>query len=666
MPLRVLPVLLSLISLTACIPPGNESTAPDVPIDLADPLTQRIYDLQNERNFDSLLVYLADERPTVRYLAARAFGSFPTLDARVLDSLLSVLNDPSPAVRTQAAYALGQSGEKSVVTRLVASFDPSGKQPQFNAAVLQAAGKLADAETARNLASISTYTAEDTTLMAGRAWAIYYAALGGNRSPQSDAEMLELVTDASLAREIRYPAAFYLYRIDFPVDSLREPDLRAALRRTKDPVLAMGLIRTLGRSGLGPARVALLRRLEQRGDWRERVEVIRAFAGYDYAAVRESVIEALRDPHPLVALTAADFLLAHGIEADAPLYLQLAEDPLPNPVLIRLYRAANRHLSPYLTDYRERIVGELRNVHDTSTEPYERADVLRALSESPWMFRVIYTYFGATDSPVERTAAAEALQLISGRQDFEAVFRASSGRVRGELSEYFKAMITTREEGPAYHSAQALVEQTEAYRAAYATLSWLDSALLSFELPRQLETYREVSKAASALNGDNLPAASAPPTAVRAIDWDLLAGAAEKQAVITTAEGEIVLELYPEAAPATVSSFLELIGRGYYDGRAFHRVVPNFVAQGGGPRGDGFGSEDFIVRTETPMLHWDRVGLVGMASAGKDTEGVQFFITHSPTPHLDGKYTIFAGVIEGQEVVDRLVPGSKIIRITTR
>ena len=120
--------------------------------------------------------------------------------------------------------------------------------------------------------------------------------------------------------------------------------------------------------------------------------------------------------------------------------------------------------------------------------------------------------------------------------------------------------------------------------------------------------------------------------------------------------------MWPEAAPATVTNFLELVESGYYDGKVFHRVVPNFVAQGGGPRGDGFGSEDYIVRTETPMLHWDRAGLVGMASAGRDTEGVQFFITHCPTPHLDGNYTIFAEVIDGQAAVDRLVPGSRILR----
>ncbi|OAV45848.1 hypothetical protein A3850_007890 [Lewinella sp. 4G2] len=124
--------------------------------------------------------------------------------------------------------------------------------------------------------------------------------------------------------------------------------------------------------------------------------------------------------------------------------------------------------------------------------------------------------------------------------------------------------------------------------------------------------------------------------------------------------------MLPDIAPASVSNFLALAEDQYYDGKVFHRVVPNFVAQGGGPLGDGFGAENYSLRTETPNVRWDRTGLVGMASAGKDTEGVQFFITHRPTPHLDGNYTIFAEVTEGQEVIDQITVGTKIESITIR
>ena len=120
------------------------------------------------------------------------------------------------------------------------------------------------------------------------------------------------------------------------------------------------------------------------------------------------------------------------------------------------------------------------------------------------------------------------------------------------------------------------------------------------------------------------------------------------------------LELFPERAPATVSSFIDLINKGFYNQKYFHRVVPNFVIQTGCPRGDGYGSLDFTIRSEVADSYYDAEGYVGMASAGPHTEGTQFFITHSPTPHLDGKYTIFGRVISGMEVVHRIAMGDQI------
>lgn len=650
--------------LGACIPPAGESEAAVVVTDLTDPVIQRLYELQNQRSEDSLRLYLSHPEARLRYLAARALGSFPAISPATLDSLGVALRDVNAAVRTQAAYALGQSGQAAATDLLIDNFDRSGQYPAFNAAVLEAAGRTGDASTLALLAGISTYTPEDTVLMAGRAWGIYYAGLNGYRSPESDAAMIDLILDRTAAPEIRHPAAHYLYRMDFPVDTTNERLLHEQLRREKDPVVSMGIIRALGHSGMLPARVSLLRYFETSPDWRARVEVIRAFEGFEYAAVRESVIEALRDRHPLVARTAAEFLISRGTTADAPLYMQLATDGLPHKVAPQLYRAANRHLSPFLTDYRDRINDALRRAYEEEQDVYVRADILRALGEFPWLYREIYTRYQQTDSPVLRTAAAETLQAISDRPDFAAFFRWSSRRVRLELADAFRRMIESGEAGPAYHAGQALTARAGDYRADYGDLNWLDTALDNFDLPRQIETYRVVVGARDALRETETPEPETGIGNVRPIDWKLITSPAAPEVRLETSEGAVRIRLWPAAAPATTSSFLQLAGQGYYDDKVFHRVVPNFVAQGGGPRGDGFGSEDFVVRTETPMLHWDRAGLVGMASAGKDTEGVQFFITHRPTPHLDGKYTIFGEVIEGQNVVDRWVPGSRIISIT--
>jgi cyclophilin family peptidyl-prolyl cis-trans isomerase/HEAT repeat protein len=131
------------------------------------------------------------------------------------------------------------------------------------------------------------------------------------------------------------------------------------------------------------------------------------------------------------------------------------------------------------------------------------------------------------------------------------------------------------------------------------------------------------------------------------------------RAVVTTSQGSFTIELLPDEAPLTVDNFVELARRGYFRGITIHRVVPNFVIQDGDPRGDGNGGPGYQIRCEINQVPYDRA-TVGMALSGKDTGGSQWFVTHSPQPHLDGGYTVFGRVVAGMEVVDRVVRGDVI------
>ena len=135
-----------------------------------------------------------------------------------------------------------------------------------------------------------------------------------------------------------------------------------------------------------------------------------------------------------------------------------------------------------------------------------------------------------------------------------------------------------------------------------------------------------------------------------------------QQVRLRTTKGIVLLALKPDEAPGAVASFVTLIGQRFYDGLYFHRVVPNFVAQGGDPRGDGNGSAPYNLRSEFGDLRYAE-GSVGLASAGKHTESCQFFITHTPTPHLDGRYPIFAQVVGGMDVVHKLDIGDQILSV---
>lgn len=137
----------------------------------------------------------------------------------------------------------------------------------------------------------------------------------------------------------------------------------------------------------------------------------------------------------------------------------------------------------------------------------------------------------------------------------------------------------------------------------------------------------------------------------------------EVSAVLKTSKGDIKLRLFADQAPVTVANFVNLARRGYYDGLTFHRVIPDFMIQGGCPHGSGTGGPGYRFEDEcTPELRHDTPGKLSMANAGPGTNGSQFFITHVETPWLDGRHTVFGEVLESgdQEVVNAIVVGDTI------
>lgn len=141
----------------------------------------------------------------------------------------------------------------------------------------------------------------------------------------------------------------------------------------------------------------------------------------------------------------------------------------------------------------------------------------------------------------------------------------------------------------------------------------------------------------------------------------------ELTAVIETNKGKISLKLFGDRTPVTTGNFINLAKRGYYDGLKFHRVISQFMIQGGCPYGTGTGGPGYKFEDECVAgLRHHKPGILSMANAGPGTNGSQFFITHVPTPWLDGKHTVFGEVMdqEGQKVVDSIAQGDKILSVT--
>jgi cyclophilin family peptidyl-prolyl cis-trans isomerase len=256
-----------------------------------------------------------------------------------------------------------------------------------------------------------------------------------------------------------------------------------------------------------------------------------------------------------------------------------------------------------------------------------------------------------------------ALRAIASRPDFDRVFGAGQRRVERELMIYFMNALRSDDAGLISEAAIALRAPDRNFNTLLAdSTAQMKQILAELSLPAQLEPYLELDRTIRYLEGraenPDLPVGFNHP-----IDWNRILIRIPQKATVRTSRGDISVELFPEEAPGSVVNFVNLAEMDFYDNLTFHRVVPNFVIQGGCPRGDGYGSLDYTIRSELGYLHYDKAGMLGMASAGNHTEGTQFFITHSPTPHLDGNYTLFGKVTSGMEVVHRIRQGDQILSI---
>ena len=227
---------------------------------------------------------------------------------------------------------------------------------------------------------------------------------------------------------------------------------------------------------------------------------------------------------------------------------------------------------------------------------------------------------------------------------------------------YYKGAILDADLGVISIIASCLADSTLDYKSVITDYSFLQEAKKKLTLPRDNEALQPLDEALAYFEGRQKP--TAPKNEFNhPINWDLVKSISKNQCVqIVTDKGEITLSLLVEEAPGSVANFVDLVNQKYFDGKFMHRVVPNFVIQTGCNRGDGFGSEAYSIRSEFSLRRYEE-GSVGMASAGKDTEGTQWFITHSPTPHLDGGYTLFAKVESGMDAVHKIEVGDKILSV---
>ena len=673
MPIRSLRCWPVLLLLAACARTPRPSTA--VTNKYQDATIRQIGTAQDERNTAVLLPFLGNANPAYRREAALAFASVQAPAA--VPGLLPLLRDTDFTVRRAAAYALGQIGDSSAVDTLRVRVLQE-KDDQVRRYVHEALGRTVTRRSLPELWRVETLN--DTARQAAQAWGLSRAALRGLGSPESIRRTVLVLNTPKMPTQARVLAAVGLSRsrgLDADLARLAEATLVRVALKDRSYAVRAAAAATLGKlAAVAPANAAatdaaagpalangpaatLTRLATKDADYRVRLSAVRAlpFGPGAYSASRKAVFYALGRDQPAVALTAAEWLLAHAKGESGALLAALADGNKQASVRVRaaLLQAAVRHASPAA---RPSMVETIEKRYPAAPTAYEKGFLLQALAEDPAAFDFIRTEaFAAGQSPIVAGYALTALLAMRRNADFPAARHADFAAVmRQALSGGDVAQLGT--------AAEAFTDPKLYPAPQPDDLTALRQAQARLQLPREIEAWQGLQQTLDKLEKKAVPTPSPVATAQQhPINWAVVQGVPLGQQVqLRTSKGIILLELKPNEAPGAVASFVTLIGQHFYDNLYFHRVVPNFVAQGGDPRGDGNGSAPYNLRSEFGDLHYLE-GSVGLASAGKDTESCQFFITHTPTPHLDGRYPIFAQVVGGLDVVHKLDIGDQILGV---
>jgi cyclophilin family peptidyl-prolyl cis-trans isomerase/HEAT repeat protein len=597
--------------------------------------------------------------------------------------LKPLLESSVAATRSETAFALGQLAQSSTTSLLLQRCSLE-KDLDARLALIEAVGKTADASSfqAVNAALVNWFAEQSPLVRAEAALAAARLAQRGFKQTGWSAALADLVSDKN--EEVRWRAAYAVMRLyaggSASIDSTAANKLIAALK-DRSPSVRMQTARALGAMKTAMALEALTAAGKNDADWRVRVNATAALGNFDFFDLPARL--ALNDTSEHVRLTAlralgnaADRMRRHGVLKNArPLAEFLKVKIKGNQSTWREQLTAATALAQIL---RQDALSDLAPLAEHANA-YFRSRLAEALSTTGAAEAFPYLERMARDTAtIVQIAALEALPKLPARiktqsttlylealQRGDAVLTAVAAQNLAADSlrrhDYAAAIIA------AYQKLQPPID-VEAAQMIFAALAQCGdlNAQPLLEAATQFPDKpfaRAAAEALKTLTGENhdqlVPKETQP---VNDFTYKEIQALAKMRATIQTNKGEVELDFFSEEAPLTTLNFVRLAKKGFFDGLLIHRVVPNFVIQTGDPRGDMWGSPGYSIRSEFSRRRYTR-GTVGMASAGADTEGSQFFITHSDQPHLDGKYTIFARVKSGMEVVEALQVGDRMEKV---
>jgi cyclophilin family peptidyl-prolyl cis-trans isomerase/HEAT repeat protein len=590
---------------------------------------------------DSGLLRRSARSGPLRREALRAMGAIQS--PAYANDLAAALAARDPGIRAEAAFSLGQlallepvEGDEGDAARLAELREAAARELKALLKDKEAGPVCAAAEALGKTGGsgvealfVSALAAEEPCLRREAALGLFRLRYLQRIPGYSTAAVSGLIAAmAAPDPELRWKAANAFSRWPEP----RAAEALAAAARDEDAWTRLFALRSL-RQLKAAAPLEPLLAAQRDPDAMARREAVAALAAGGRAALLAD--EVFRDPSAHVRAAAAEALAQSGDEKLAPRLeaLLLESSPLARGAAVLAVPRLRRDAAAVLAKER--------------TFPH-------------WWVRS-RAYLAMAEVPAARPALLEGLKDPDPRvcaAALEAVAKSTEGFVVPVLEGVLR-------DGASPLELRGIAADAAGERGDASLLDALEAAWGNSKGREWSEVRDSIRKAAAAVMSrpgfaGRRRVFSEPKARLIPSPW-LDRVPAPASVVLETEKGEIEIALAVAEAPVHASAFLHGVSTGLYDGLSWHRVVSNFVAQGGDPRGSGWGDAGFSLRDESSPLRFER-GAVGMPKAGKDTGGCQLFVMHAPAPHLDGRYTVFGRVTRGMDAVDAIEPGDRILK----
>jgi cyclophilin family peptidyl-prolyl cis-trans isomerase len=623
-----------ILLLIVCDPENQVVTETPIDTPFNDSSVVAIHQAADMRNAAELSKWLNHTHVEYRWRACLAAGNLQ--DSTLLVPLYNLCaKDSSEDVRCMAAWAVGQTARPSSVA-VLGKIWQNEKSSLAGSALLEAIGKCLQPA---DFLSYPQLAPKDPAQLSGWMWGLYRLMLKDRYLPVKKT-VIPYLSHSDYG--VKIIAAYIIQRSKQEINN-EEIKTILPLLKGEETDFESALVMSLGRTSKSrpPSVDSLLKSWSINQNMHPSMRSA-ALIARDMLELKLGLDEQhlLEEKNLNIALAAALLVSHHSGINDVEQLEKAIESPnIPIAVKAELYKkhfALFALQSPYMDTVMKMVM------HPVSG--YAQSALIRAIPLNSETEAAIFDLLADNAQPLLQSTVAE---WICAPQPAPIRSQKLANRLL-ELADAGALAVLAdfdRMAGDSWDVEDSILEQS----------------LKTCELPLEVETYNALIQAwNSHSNHLNQTRQLIVPEWNNPIDWDKVKKIPLNQrAIIRTNKGNIEILLHVNECPGTVAEFVKLVETGFYTDKYFHRVVPNFVIQTGCPRGDGWGGIAESIRSEfSPKPYFP--GSMGMASSGKDTESCQWFITHSSTPHLEGRYTLFANVTEGMDVVDRIDIGDKI------